>query len=164
MAVSSIHATSISSVSTFETLYRSPPNALLSSFSAILFDFSSGFPLAIAALTSCIHLANAHTSGLFTAILFAQLVIMRCCPSPLQRSAKPSDVRIKYRGDDEDRLSSRRCVISGCAVIYGGVRLRRRNSSQGEVLWNPGKRLYRIRRVNAGGCLKGMSPKPIMID
>jgi hypothetical protein len=37
---------------------------------------------------------------------------------------------------------------------------RTRNSSHGEVLWNPGNRLYKIRRVKRGDCLKGMSPKP----
>ena len=57
--------------------------------------------------------------------------------------------------------SSRRWLISGSAVIYGGVMFRTRNSSHGEVLWNPGNRLYRIRRVKAGDCLKGMSPKPV---
>ena len=58
------------------------------------------------------------------------------------------------------QVSSRRWIISGSAEIYGGVRFRTRNSSHGEVLWNPGSRLYRIRRVNSGDCLKGMSPKP----
>ena len=57
-------------------------------------------------------------------------------------------------------VSSRRWVISGSAEIYGGVRFRTRNSSHGEVLWNPGNRLYKIRRVKRGDCLKGMSPKP----
>ena len=33
-------------------------------------------------------------------------------------------------------------------------------SSHGEVLWNPGNRLYRICRVKRGDCLKGMSLKP----
>ena len=59
-------------------------------------------------------------------------------------------------------LSSRRWLISGSAVIYGGVMFRTRNSSHGEVLWNPGNRLYRIRRVKTGDCLNGMSPKPEM--
>ena len=58
------------------------------------------------------------------------------------------------------QVSSRRWIISGSAEIYGGVMFRTRNSSHGEVLWNPGNRLYRIRRVKRGDCLKGMSPKP----
>ena len=58
------------------------------------------------------------------------------------------------------QVSSRRWIISGSAEIYGGVKFRTRNSSHGEVLWNPGKRLYRIRGVKRGDCLKGMSPKP----
>ena len=57
-------------------------------------------------------------------------------------------------------VSSRRWIISGSAVIYGGVMFRTRNSSHGEVLWNPGNKLYKIRRVKRGDCLKGMSPKP----
>ena len=114
IAVSSIHATSISSVSTFETLYRSPPSDLLSSLSAILSDPVSGFPFAIARPNA--RTDNVEGSG-FEAVLFTQLVIMRCCPSPLHRSAKPSDDRIKYLGEDEVRPSSRRCVTSGCAVM-----------------------------------------------
>ena len=58
------------------------------------------------------------------------------------------------------RVSSRRWTISGSAEIYGGVMFRTKNSSHGEVLWNPGNRLYSIRRVKRGDCLKGMSPKP----
>jgi hypothetical protein len=57
-------------------------------------------------------------------------------------------------------VSIRRWIMSGSAEIYGGVRFRTRNSSHGEVLWNPGNRLYKIRRVKRGDCLKGMSPKP----
>jgi hypothetical protein len=57
-------------------------------------------------------------------------------------------------------MSSRRWMISGSAVIYGGVKFRTKNSSHGEVLWKPGNRLYKIRRVKRGDCLKGMSPKP----
>lgn len=135
----------MSRVSTRETLYRSsPPNARRSNRRAI---FSLPIVLAL--------FPEAHAF-----MVCAQLVIMRCWPSPLQRSAKPSDDKIKNRGPRIEGSSSRRCVTSGWAVIYGGVWLRTRNSSHGEVLWNPGKRLYSIRRVNSGGCLKGISPRP----
>ena len=138
----------MSNVRARDTLYRSsPPRARRSNPSAILSTLSSLslFPYDVVAM------------------LFAQLSMIRFCPSPLHRSAKPSDDNIRYRGrlDDEDGLSRRRWVTSGCAVMYGGVRLRTRNSSQGEVLWKPGNKLYNIRRVNTGGCLKGMSPKPV---
>jgi hypothetical protein len=124
-----------------------------------LSEISSSFPLA-APVTPSTRDDNIDASGLAVRP-FAQLVIIRCCPSPLHKSTKPSDDRIRYRGEHENGPSSLRCVTSGCAVIYGGVRLRNRNSSQGVVLWNPGKRLYKIRRVNMGGCLNGVSPKPI---
>ena len=51
-------------------------------------------------------------------------------------------------------------MISGSEEIYGGVWFRTRNSSHAVVLWKPGYKLYRIRRVNSGGCLKGTSPIP----
>jgi hypothetical protein len=124
MAVSSIHATSMSRVNTRETLYRSsPPSARRSNRRAIL----SGRSFAPAP-------PPAPPANGCDTIDCAQLATIRCCPSPVHRSENPSDDRIRKRGLHEGLSSSRRCVTSGRAVIYGGVRLRTRNSSHGEVL------------------------------
>lgn len=155
MEVSSIHAASMSRVSTLETPnLSSPPTALLKRRRAIL---------------SCLDQGSASvtlSAGFLESIPFAQPSIMRFWPSPSHRSAKPSEARMRNRGlwhgwldldlksvraklageEKVETLSSsitsrRRCVISGSAVIYGGDWFRTRNSSQGEVLWKPGKRL-----------------------
>ena len=146
IAVSSIQATSISKVKTRETLKQSsPPRASRRSCSAI-------FVLPVFPPTP---------TGRFRTMRRAQFVRTHSSPWLLHKSVKPSENRIRNRGVLGARGSRRRCVISGMAEMYGGDRFRTRNSSQGEVSWNPGKRLYSMRRVNSGGCLNGTSPKAV---
>jgi len=133
----------MSNVKTLETLFASsPPMECLRSFRAkfVLPDIPSLFT------TSATILPHSST--------------MRCSSEKVvdQRSASPSEH--KMRNPLSVLGQSFLWVISGSAVIYGGEIFRSRNSSQAEVSRYPGKMLYKILRVNSGGCLNGISPIP----
>ena len=169
IAVSSSHAASKSRVKALETLVVSSPSACLSSLNAKLSLGCLG-PGSAALILSDLHLFKIRwpdePDDLLTIFLAHLLIILFCISWLPHKSAKPSDARMRNHGVSLSRLfvaeysSKRRWTTSGSAVIYGGVKLRARNSSQGETLWNPGSRLYSTRLVNSGGCLNGTSPKP----
>lgn len=106
--VSSIHADFMSRVKTRDTLERfSPPSARRKSRRAKLFDSApEGGRIVVttgeveigmaAAGFSRDELPLVHT----VAVSEAQSLMTLCCPSPSQRSANPSEVRIKKRGRD----------------------------------------------------------------
>lgn len=125
----------MSSVKTRDTLNRSsPPSDLRSSLRAILRDSAPKLARKEDRGEGVVgDVGNEGAVAMLMTILSAQSATILCWPSLSHRSGKPSDARIKNRGEDGDGSSRRRWVISASAEMYGGVWLRTRNSSQGAV-------------------------------
>lgn len=142
MVMSSNQGTSRSSVKALETLTDSPPRPCHSNCKALL----GGIGIAPERSRATGGMVRSHRS----------ITLRRCCP---QISVKPSEHNMRYLRRGLCKRSSGKCVTSGIAEMYGGVLFSTRNSSHSEVSLLPGKRLYRRRLVNSGGCLNGVSPK-----